>query len=314
MDYGLIVGSTRNLGDDIQSLAAKQFLPRIDRFLERDSLNQFKSKNMVKAIMNGWFTHKPDNWPPSPAIDPLFVSFHITPKAANKMLGQKSIEYFKKHEPIGCRDIYTKKLLESKGIKAYFSGCLTTTLDYGYKNLGKRKTDKILLVDVYDDVVDLIRTSSSIMEQSEIISHNYDANIIKHIPHILNRVIKHNTLNKLIFSNLGKLRMKIISLMERLKKAEEQLQRIATAKLVITRRLHAALPAIALGTKVIFIHKDLADPRFKGFLDYLNCYTIPEFKKVFKKFDFENPPENPNQEKLKEMKLNLVKTVEEFMR
>ena len=37
-------------------------------------------------------------------------------------------------------------------------------------------------------------------------------------------------------------------------------------------------------------------------------------KKVFKKFDFENPPENPNQEKLKEMKLNLVKTVEEFVR
>ena len=314
MEYGLIVASTRNLGDDIQSLAAKQFLPRIDRFLERDSLNQFKSKNVVKAIMNGWFTHRPDNWPPSSVIDPLFVSFHITPKAANKLLGQKGIEYFKKHEPIGCRDIYTKKLLESKGIKAYFSGCLTTTLDYGYKNLAKRKTDKILLIDVYDEVLDIIRKSPSIKEQSETVSHNHDANILKHIPPILDRAIKHNTLNKLIFSNLGKLRMKMISPMERLKKAEEQLQKIATAKLVITCRLHAALPAIALGTKVIFIHRDLADPRFKGLLDYLNHYSISEFKRAFKKFDFENPPENPNQEKLKEMKLDLVKTVEEFMR
>ena len=36
----------------------------------------------------------------------------------------------KKYEPIGCRDLKTTDKLKNKGIDAYFSGCLTTTIDF----------------------------------------------------------------------------------------------------------------------------------------------------------------------------------------
>ncbi|HIP92256.1 MAG TPA: hypothetical protein EYH25_02205 [Thermotoga sp.] len=140
--YGLVMASTANLGDDIQALAAKQFLPRVDVILDREFLNQVSSKDIIKVIMNGWFTHRPDNWPPSFNIEPLFISFHISPAIANKLLSRKTVEYLKKYEPIGCRDEYTRDLLKSKGVDAYFSGCLTLTLDYGYSHLKNPKKRK----------------------------------------------------------------------------------------------------------------------------------------------------------------------------
>lgn len=60
-----------NIGDYIQSLAAKQFIPK-DKditYVHRDYLNNIDSTS--KVIMNGWFTHKPDNWPPSSKTSPI---------------------------------------------------------------------------------------------------------------------------------------------------------------------------------------------------------------------------------------------------
>ena len=52
-----------NIGDYIQSLAAKQFYPDYEPIIyaHRDELNGVTSES--RAIMNGWFTHKPENWP-----------------------------------------------------------------------------------------------------------------------------------------------------------------------------------------------------------------------------------------------------------
>jgi Polysaccharide pyruvyl transferase. len=142
--YGLLTYRTENIGDEIQSIAARQFLPRVDIYVERDSLNKVVSDEKIKLIINGWFTHKPENWPPSPDIEPLFISFHITPSAAQQLSSPQSIKYFKQHEPIGCRDYYTVNLLKKEGVDAYFSGCLTLTL----QNTIKKRTNKILLVDI----------------------------------------------------------------------------------------------------------------------------------------------------------------------
>ena len=57
--------------------------------------------------------------------------------------------------------------------------------------------------------------------------------------------------------------------------ANEQLNLIAKSKLVITSRLHVALPAIAYGTKVIFLKDGLEhinhQSRLKGISDYFYC-------------------------------------------
>lgn len=117
---------TNNIGDEIQSISAKRFLPRVDCYINRDNINEFNDKENVKMIINGWFTHNPENWPPQKSnIHPLLISFHITKLYHETLTRPESIRYFKKHEPVGCRDYHTAKLLRDKGVKAYFSGCLT---------------------------------------------------------------------------------------------------------------------------------------------------------------------------------------------
>ena len=64
------------------------------------------------------------------------------------MLTEKGIAYLKKHAPIGCRDKFTVQILNEKGIDAYFTGCLTLTLD-NYKVDDALRGDDIYIVDPF---------------------------------------------------------------------------------------------------------------------------------------------------------------------
>jgi len=153
MKNGLLIYQTNNksnlfnIGDYIQSLAAMQFYnKKIDVYVNRENLNIYKGEKL-KLIMNGWFMHEPKNWPPSNDIDPLFVAFHINKLAEKELLSSKSIDYFKQHEPIGCRDLNTMNMLQKCGVNAYFSGCLTLTLCNSYQS--KIKDNSIYFTDPY---------------------------------------------------------------------------------------------------------------------------------------------------------------------
>ena len=66
-----------NIGDYIQALASSQYYPHVDGFLDRDEdLNSY-DEEPCKMIMNGWYMHNPQNWPPTGKIIPLFVAFHL---------------------------------------------------------------------------------------------------------------------------------------------------------------------------------------------------------------------------------------------
>ena len=164
--YGLIVYEGdfyNNIGDDIQSTAAMRFLPRIDHLIPIDQFATSTPRHFggtpVKVIMNGYFTCNPDSWPPPDWIQPLFVSFHLSDRsfptypsatastgktAAETLLTGRNLEYFKRHEPIGCRDEATVDRFTSAGVQAYFTGCLTLTL----RSAWHRSRDKIYIVDV----------------------------------------------------------------------------------------------------------------------------------------------------------------------
>ena len=118
----------KNIGDYIQSLAAKQYCEDYSCFVEKEELSQFDSHEKTKVIMNGWYMRRPENWPPSRSIIPLLTSIHISPLIAEKMLSREGVEYLKEYGPVGCRDLGTKDILERAGIPCYFSGCLTLTL------------------------------------------------------------------------------------------------------------------------------------------------------------------------------------------
>ena len=78
----------------------------------------------------GWHMHPlydlRYDFPYHPNIRPLFISFHVN---RLDMLTDEAQDYLRRHGPIGCRDWSTVFLLLSAGIDAFFSGCLTTTLD-----------------------------------------------------------------------------------------------------------------------------------------------------------------------------------------
>lgn len=59
-------------------------------------------------------------------LRPLFVSFHLH---AIDALDDSTIDHLRAHGPVGCRDWTTVDLLLSAGVDAFFTGCVTSTVD-----------------------------------------------------------------------------------------------------------------------------------------------------------------------------------------
>lgn len=279
MKYGLLTYSKSrkyfNIGDYIQSLAAKQYLPRVDIMVQRDHLNSLELTEKTSVIMNGWYTHHPENWPPVELLNPLFTSFHLNSSYADEILGKsENVDYFKKYSPIGCRDTGTLEYLHKYGINAYYSSCLTTTLDIKYKSV--EKNNDILIVDLLykNDYKRAYKNSPkkfvADVLKGRILKINERDNMIKSlIPKEILRTAKYLT-----HYYLGK----EYNEKDRFEEAEKLLEKYAKAKLVITSRIHCALPCLALGTPVVFIaggglFEKSEMSRLKGTIEHLNIIS-----------------------------------------
>ena len=268
MKNGLLVYSDKyeyfNIGDYIQSLAAKQYFKEIDVYVCREQLDTYFGDD-VKMIFNGWFTHEPDNWPPSLHIHPLFVSFHINSVAAEKLTNVTSISYLKKYEPIGCRDKKTAELLKALNVNAYFSGCLTLTLGKIYKR--KDPDGKIYFVDPHfkanKDIKYITKYLITLLTKYRIIK------IISN--KMYNTTNMHSMLKASAFygtySNIfsddvltnaeylcQEMRSSEISNHEnRFLFAENLLDKYCSANFIVTSRIHCALPCLGIGTPVLYV-------------------------------------------------------------
>lgn len=300
-----------NYGDHIQSIAASQFLPQIDFKVERDKLND--DYEPAKIIMNGWFTYNPENWPPNKNLKPFFISFHLNPTYSDILLKKReNIEFLKKHEPIGCRDFSTLEILEKNNIKAYYSFCLTSTLGITYKKT--EPNNNIIINDVlykflpspiysFEGINIFLKVKILLSNFKKRIFGTYKRNII------LNQLIPKKTLKKSI--KISQLVNKDLGEEEITNLASKRIQEYANSKLVITSRIHCALPCLAVGTPVLFILEGLENPkadmsRLKGILDYVNILSNVSKEKIDKLFgknmnvfhpseiDWDNPPKNPN--------------------
>ena len=285
MKYGVMYyKETDNIGDDIQSYAAMRFLPHIDYYIDRESLNCFipMKKEYVSMIMNGWFLHNKLAWPPSPYINPLCVSMHFTSlesiDVGDKYLKRFGGEYLKQFGIIGARDIETQKRLEKNGIESYFSGCLTLTINK-FDNI--KKVDKICLVDLEENIVEKIKESTN--------------SKIEVLTHWLNQ---EETAQK--------------DFTKRMNDVENLLKKYQESKLVITNRLHVALPCLALGTPVILIHKEVYEKdRLDTFLKFMPNYVDTEFIKMDIKELLKNP--SFNNEEFLNIRNNLIKKCVDFI-
>ena len=335
MRNGLLVVSTENsinIGDYIQGLSAKQYFDKIDEYIEREQLNKNRKSN-IRIIMNGWYMHHPDNWPPSTFINPLFVAFHINSVARDSLLSERSISYLKTKEPIGCRDIETAELLKAKGVNAYFSGCLTLTLGLKYKS--KEKENKSYFVDPYyklskrpyNLVVYLLylfvnyKTINCISRKKfsncSVKSLLKTACFFKSYKKIFSKDL---LLNSEYISHEGLfLKGKYKSNDELFHYAEELIHKYSKASLVITSRIHCALPCLGLETPVIYVENkeqsETSKCRLKGLIELLNVIPYSHGKLIKdnfnKKISLLNIPKN--KKTWEKIAFELKKTCEKFV-
>jgi hypothetical protein len=299
MKNGLMVVSTGvdnkiNIGDYIQALAAKQFLPSVDVMLERETDLKDYHNNPVRMIMNGWYMNHPENWPPSEQIKPLFVALHINKCGLPNFLNQKSINYFKKHQPIGCRDTNSANLLHSKGVDAYFTGCLTLTL--GYKYHSKKKNGKVYIVEPYSANAGLMANHKIIAlktftylllhyfsikkitlkkQEHGLKSMFYNAYFLKEYSKVFDYKMLVNA--EYINQYNDNIQKEYPSQEDKLNYAETLIQKYAEAACVITSRIHCALPCLGLETPVIFVQlkgdSEYSTARFGGLINLFNVMT-----------------------------------------
>ena len=290
-----------NIGDYIQSLAAQQFFSNeIHNYINREELNNYYGEK-IKLIMNGWFMHEPNNWPPTRDIYPFFVSFHINSLAAELLLKPESLKYLKKWEPIGCRDKKTVELLEQKGIKAYFSSCLTLTLGLDYSSKGIR--NGIYFVDPYFEVCrdlrsiikygyHLILNFKKIKIISDKLYKQFNIkSIIKSVAFYSDyqKVFDSSIIEEMIFVKHIVKESDFDSEKGRFEYAKELLRCYSKAKLVVTSRIHCALPSIGMNTPVIYVEnteqKETSFCRLEGIKELFNIIT---YKKGAMEIIFDN--------------------------
>ncbi len=261
--YNGAYGGVTNLGDDIQALAAQRLLPRLDYRIDRERTDLFASRfgEPVHTVMNGWFSHAPDHWPPSAAVHPLVTSFHISrgpgasgyPRSAAEMFFEGDARrWLERYAPIGCRDLDTLEQCRAAGLDAFFSGCLTLTLS---RPDLPREEDLIVLNDAPLAVINRVMETTSKKIQ----------------------LTKHYRRNE---GDEGR----------REATARDLLRLYARASCVITTRLHCALPCLAFGTPVLLIDAAFDQYRFSGLNDLLLHATEADFLAEGVAFDINAPP------------------------
>lgn len=266
MDYGhpSATKASANIGDHIQSIAALGHLVRHQgvRLHGRDDLvgllehlgertrperrlsdveadleviTVHRDASMYEAIPEdtwtlcfGWFMHPlfrmRHGFPLHRNLRPIFISFHCNKRG---LLTPEAVEYLRRYGPVGCRDWNTVYLLRSLDVPAFFSGCLTTTIDTVFPALAEQpgRDAPVAYVDVEE-----------VPEDAVAYCHSDEA--VRARPFVAN--VEH-----------------ALELLETYRSRHRG---------VVTSRLHCYLPVRSIGVDVDFRPSNRSDIRFAGLL------------------------------------------------
>ena len=294
MKFGLLINrGASNLGDDIQSYAESLFLPKIDYLVDREFISDFKPKKedeIVATIMGAWWTRHKWHFPPPKNIYPLWISMHLTnfgpehigTPVYDEFLQGIGAKHMKAYGPVGTRDMATLKAFEKLDIPAYFSGCVTLTLPK--QKVKKQEKDYILLVDLDK------RVEKKLRQQLK----GKDIEIKK----ISNQRESRRTPEQMDDWEF------------REKETIELLEMYQNAKCVVTRRLHVALPCLAMEVPVLCVHYP-KNIRFGPYNEWLHMVKPEDFLKDKYDYDFLNP--KPNKKDYLEYRKKLTKQMKDFV-
>lgn len=306
MKYGVITyarGTKVNIGDNLMSLAIRKIYQKmgidnediIDIYVSRESdayvydkflndgntnpneynLDDYDGDEYVLLPIAAFIEYDfvRENWFPLPSkFIPVWVGVHcIAPDSISEFLSA-----YKHREIIGCRDVRTMENLRKAGLEAYTLGCLS--IQAVDRREETEEQNKVFLVDVPIKIRNFM--PSELLEISEEMHHEYTAD------------------GSMSVKERAELEMKVL---------EKQLDTYKKyAKLVVTSKLHCALPCIAMGIPTIVVryeqitkYKDVNvfDSRYTGLDKFMNIYEYDEFDKI----DW-NPPK-PDIEEFKQKQL-----------
>jgi lipopolysaccharide biosynthesis glycosyltransferase len=286
--HGTKAYPSMNQGDEMQGLAGLQFLPRLDAFVDRDRLDVVKlidsadfsatgevtpqspsqpALTQTTLFLNAWWGIPNWVWPPPEKLEPIFVSMHLN-NNKNKDDVKRSKGYLNQNWPIGARDSKTHDFFQSIGIHSVFTACMTMTLlpTWSEQRALMEQSDEVLLVDVNREGLQLLPD------------------------HIKSRAVTLSA--KLKDPNV------IDDMVARYVEAHAMKVRLQKAKLVITQRLHIALPAASTGTPVILIiDNDMpggGGDRFSGLQQAVHTVHSTNGSTALALFNWDDPPPNPN--------------------
>ena len=194
-----------------------------------------------------------------------------------------SLEYLRAQEPVGARDTMTLDKLLERNVSTYFSACLTLTWDPNIRLQSPQPRSQVLVIDTVAHSQTTLANLVPEKIMQSYISYSVNPGYVDN-QGIHSRPTFHHPF-QFAYGNLIQ---------------------IAQAKLVITSRIHVALPCVALGTPVIFTLVDGAPDsglpgggggRVEGLtplfhLAYLN--TTENSWRFEPDFDWENPLPNPS--------------------
>ncbi len=257
MKYGVLWRkTTMNIGDDMQSYAESLWYPQVDYMIDIEALDSFRSADdePVACIMSAWYLWHKWNWPPAKCIYPLWVGFHYNDIQRGRPRGMPSkweyltgpgLDYLKAYAPIGCRDSYTRKRLEERGVATYYSGCVTLTLSK--RKLVKPARPYFVLVGVDK------KTETYVKKRME--NTGIDVKIVAPTRPEPSTNLSWET---------------------RKAEVESLLDLYQNARAVLTFRLHCALPCLALETPVLMVRPSFQSVRLHPYVDYLQKATPDE--------------------------------------
>lgn len=211
----------------------------------------FSSNNVIPKncwmLAFGWYMH-PNfgsfyDFPFNENINPIFISFHIN---RMDMLNDEAVAYLKRHEPIGCRDWTTVYILQEKGISAFFSGCMTTTVGQLYNKKSNASISSEKKVAVVEAKTPGGLTAQSITEFSQADVSVRDTDLVNSLSYV-----------------------------------DSLLKEYLTFDEIVTHRLHCYLPCRSLGLDVKFVPKNESDVRFEGLL-HLNEHDFSSIREGIK--------------------------------
>lgn len=259
MKYGLLIQnygkkacsmSGYNLGDGIQSFIVRKIYEYMGiskdeiQEIQLHELPNYRGDYVLLPMISMAVGIEFAELPLSPNIIPVFISTHF----AISELTSIQVNYLKSYEPIGCRDEYSLNTMRKYGIQAYLSGCITTILDKTEKTASN---NKVYFIDIPEKLKDYIPEE---LKENAV----YDTHLIE----IPNREMTVDEAEK--YYNLS---------IERIKEYSKN------ACLMVSSRLHALVPCIAMGIPVIGVFDNISY-RFSWLDKFIHLYAPEEFDSI----------------------------------